>query len=180
MNQTIQIGLLHNATQQPLNNFLNIGTWNQQGLDCPDEAFVLGSLNTSGTGDLYNCPQRFQGTTHGREGLVESIAEIGLCRSIYHDSCWLYSLQTGFVFPGWHENNNSVQVEVGNYEPLFSTVELWDYDDGSANDLVCINAAYLPGRSTLEWANTDEMVILPGTYASDESCQVTLTVDAIP
>ncbi|KAA3643271.1 MAG: hypothetical protein DWQ07_22405 [Chloroflexi bacterium] len=172
--------VIHPNSSGAVNNFLNIGTWNQQGLDCPDEAFTFGSLDTFGTGNLYNCPQRFQGTTHGREGLVESIAEIGLCRSIYHHSCWSYSLQSGFGYPGWHENNNSVKVEVGNYEPLFFTVELWDYDDGSANDLVCINAAYLPGRSTLEWANTDEMLILPGTYASDESCQVTLTVDAIP
>lgn len=128
------------------NNFIKMGTWDKQNGDCSDD---------TGTGSNHrnSCPRILGNGSH-------NLANLPLCHSTDYteDGDWQctynYAPNSGLI-TSYETGQNGITVNVADGDAVTMWVILWDWDDGSANDLVCWGFIDLASKSNFEWDATD-------------------------
>jgi hypothetical protein len=117
---------------------LNLGYWGWSGSDCPDDSFTwLGlpnyiSLNSAGIS--LECPLEVKnGDT--------SLAEQALCASNTYSHC----------VGSYSNNNNKIQITVGDGSRIRVAVHAMDYDENSGDDDVCHAETWIGPESIFGW-----------------------------
>jgi len=146
---------------QPLENYwyLNLATWNEQGANCPDETLHGDDYFTSpGSG----CPPKIWDGTY-------ILSDFEICQSTSKKDC-----DTEF-----QQNNNTLRIKVEDGDALGLEVAIYDWDDASANDLVCEGIIMTQAKSQTEWANTkNEAFTIPTNKTDSGQCQVQGVINA--
>jgi hypothetical protein len=137
--------------------YLNLATWDEQGDECPDDTHDW--FTSPGSG----CPPTVWNGSY-------NLSLFELCQGESKKYC-----DTGFL-----QKNNTQQVFVKDGDALGLEVLIYDWDDASANDLVCQGAIITPSKSLADWANThnETYTIITGTTDSGQ-CTVQIEINAV-
>jgi Putative zinc-finger len=136
-------------------HFLNLGIWDEQDDDCVDDTVFYTPQEMENS--LYaGCPTFF--TFEPQNG-----ADLFLCASTDYTTC-SYSTTLGSPIPGspvttftfFEPTNNTLRVLVSQGDGLSLEVVLEDWDDASANDLLCYATLDIHARSEAEWIATHD------------------------
>jgi hypothetical protein len=136
--------------------YFNLATWDEQGGECPDDNHDW--FTSPGSG----CPPIvFNGSY--------DLSAFELCHGTSKKYC-----DTGFM-----TNNNTQEVLVNEGDSLAIEVKIMDWDDASANDLVCEGAIITPSKSLSDWANThnDTYSLVTSTTDSGQ-CTVQIVLNS--
>jgi hypothetical protein len=151
--------------------YLNIATWQDHHADCPlenqDAFFLEGELTFKG------CPHHFYNET-------VSFASLYACDSSYRDKCSIQLGPNHHAFTSFEDGNDNIIVDVGDGDALHLHVEFWDYDELSADDLLCVGHVTLEGRNIFEWSQVSESGAFISPPQSSGSCSITFHVQAVP
>ena len=139
------------ASTESQNWYLNFAPWNEQASGCPDESF--GNLGTSGG---MSCPKLFN------DGIYD-LADVALSLADSYDP--------------WYEDykfdNNTLLLSIEEYDSLTLSVKLVDWDDGSANDLVCQGNFQIQSQSIFDWYKVkDQKFGITGSLTDSGYCQI--------
>lgn len=148
------------------NNFIKMGTWDKQDSDCSDD---------TGTGSNHrpSCPRILGNGTH-------NLANLPLCLSTDYtgDSNWqcsyFYAPNAALV-TNYQTGQNSLTVDVTDGDAITMWVILWDWDDASANDLVCWGFVDISSKTIFEWHATDGQgfgIIAFGDVNTGSNCNI--------
>lgn len=131
------------------NNFLKIGTWQEQASNCPDDTGAFVSSPPPG------CPQVFKNGTH-------NLYNVPMCRATDYTKgskfqCVVQVASNYKVIDDFATNNNKLRVEVQDGDGINLAVAIYDWDDRSADDLVCwsVNSDFAGGFNIFQWDAMD-------------------------
>lgn len=146
------------ARSESQTRYLNFARWNEQHASCPDESFSgYESLDTGG-GLGIGCPQTFTNGTYNLGGLV-------LSQTDSYDPTWSKV--------EWGLGNNTVRLLIEEYDSLELKVKIVDWDDASANDLVCQATIQIPSMSIFDWYKVkDQTFTIIGKLSDGTSCTI--------
>ncbi|KAA3645263.1 MAG: hypothetical protein DWQ07_12365 [Chloroflexi bacterium] len=155
--------------------YLNIATWQSQHEDCPDDTGPIGEFEQDLAGNAADgCPHEVFGGTYG-------IWELYACDSAFHDKCASkigHSLQN--PSPGFVIGNDNLVINIGDGDSIDLHVEFWDYDEASADDLLCVGHVNFEARNIFQWAVVDETSAFVAPTQSSGNCSISFTVQAVP
>ncbi|MCK5316805.1 MAG: hypothetical protein KAJ55_02760 [Anaerolineales bacterium] len=148
------------AKSESQTRYLNFAPWNEQRANCPDESFTIGGLNTGGGID---CTKTFS------DGIYD-LADVALSQANSYDP--------------WQEdykvNNNTFLLTIEEYDSLTLSVKIVDWDDGSANDLVCEGSFQIPSQSIFEWYKVKNQKFgITGPLTGSGYCQIKGIMNAV-
>jgi hypothetical protein len=139
-----------------LMTYLHLATWDEQGDYCPDD--VTDYFTTPGSG----CPPHlFNGSF--------DLSTLYLCQSSYKRRC-----ETGFL-----TNNNTLRVAVKHGDAIGLKLEIYDWDDGSDNDLVCEQTVFTPTQSLEQWSNYHKVHPVDTTTTDSGQCSIQVEIKAV-
>jgi hypothetical protein len=139
-----------------LMTYLHLATWDEQGDYCPDD--VTDYFTTPGSG----CPPHlFNGSF--------DLSTLYLCQSSYKRRC-----ETGFL-----TNNNTLRVAVKHGDAIGLKLEIYDWDDGSDNDLVCERTVFTPTQSLEQWSNYHKVHPVDTTTTDSGQCSLQVEIKAV-
>jgi hypothetical protein len=158
--QSVEVYGYLRASSETMTRYLNWATWNEQADACPDESPNVGFE----TGGQLGCPQFFI------NGIYDLKAK-PMCQSELFYEC---------TESGWATNNNTIRLVITEYDSLSLAVKLVDWDDASANDLVCQAKIQLPNQSIYEWHKIkDQKFALTGSLTDSGKCQIKGVMNAV-
>jgi hypothetical protein len=156
--QDVEVYGFLRATSESETRYLNFAPWNQQAYGCPDESF--GNLGTSGG---MSCPKIFTSGSY-------NLADVALSQG---DSIDPWEIDYQF-------NNNLIRLLIEEYDSLAISVKLVDWDDSSANDLVCQATIHFPSLSIFDWYKVkNQGFTIIGTLSDGTSCQIDGVMNSI-
>jgi len=139
------------------NRYINLATWDEQASFCPDDT-MIDSFSPVGSG----CPQVVYNGPY-------SLGAMELCQGLSKEDC-----DSGFIY-----NNNNLRVFVRDGDTITLEVEIWDWDDSSANDLVCQGAIMITGKSLAEWTSISEGYTIITSPTESGQCTVWVEIHAV-
>ena len=155
--------------------YLNIARWQSQHEDCPDDTGPPGEFEQNLAANAQDgCPHKVFGGTYG-------IWELYACDSAFHDKCASqigHSLQN--PSPGFVIGNDNLIINIGDGDSLDLHVEFWDYDEASADDLLCVGHVNFEARNIFQWAQVNQTSGFIAPTQSSGNCSISFTVQAVP
>jgi len=156
-------------------NYLTIGSWERLADGCPSDT---GDTNAD---DRY-CPERLPNGTHDFNNLY--LLNCGTYKNPFIN-CSIGNL---FYFP--LKSNNTLRVAVAEGDSISITAGLWDYDEISADDWVCMAAvgitavgvfeSGLENKSLFEWGTMqNETFGMFGYGDYGGTCSIIGTINAV-
>lgn len=138
------------SSQLGNNNYLQMGAWDEQYGECPDDTGSFTSSNPPG-----GCTQVFHSGSY-------SLYNVPLCKSSdpHHADKYQCSAQvTSNYTVGdlYQTNNNRLRIDVQDGDGINLAMVFYDWDDASGNDLVCwgFNSDFDSGKSVFQWHAMD-------------------------
>jgi hypothetical protein len=159
---------------------LQIGTWNAQDSDCPDDIFAI---YLQSMGAAPGCPPTLTDGAHPLSDYYMCQANIipnwlgSDCYSANNALGIYFYSPGGGTFDSWQKGNNKLRIRVSDGDALHLVVKLVDWDDLSGNDLVCFAHHTLSSRSISEWSTIDSSFPLTG-FGDPNTCRVDLVINA--
>jgi hypothetical protein len=148
------------ASSGTMTRYLNLATWNEQDSNCPDDSVSL-TLETSGGA---GCPKVLNS---GHYPLDDTV----LCASKSYKNC---------SESGWAVNNNTIRLTVEESDALTLSVKIVDWDDASANDLVCEGTFQIPFQSIFEWQKiVKQPFVIEGALTDSGECRIEGVMNAV-
>jgi hypothetical protein len=140
---------------------LNLGYWGWQGDDCDDD--TVGFILDPGGLDLDpECTLQLGSGDH-------PFSDMYLCSSDTYAHC----------IGNYSQNNNRIQITVGNGSKVRISVHIMDFDDGSGDDTVCQTQTFIGPKSNAEWAGFTTNGELDDVQSS-AGCEVSFHVSPAP
>jgi hypothetical protein len=164
--------------------YLNLAEWDNQYSTCPDEVkkALIGDILVIATGGWF-VPSPFwydyentmePGCTHTFFEANFDLSSVRMCQATTKYECKLEGTPTSYAF-----HNNTLRVTVDGGDALTLEVKLVDWDDASANDLVCEGAVITPSKSLAEWANTHDTYTIITSTTDSGQCNVEVEINAV-
>jgi len=145
---------------------LKLAKWGN--FDCSHpEGFSLDATS----GIPTHCPRSYGNGGH-------SIADMLLCTAVSFDQC-----TSGYedVSEDFYANNNTIHLTVEEGDQIVLQVMLMDWDDASANEVVCFVTLATESKTLQQWANTvGQVFTLSQAFNGDAACNVTASVSVAP
>ncbi len=140
--------------------YINFAPWNQQASSCPDDSVSLTLQSGGGLG----CPKIWT------EGYYP-LSETPLCTSQSYKSC---NLNT------WNDGNNTIRLVVRESDAMTLSIKLVDWDDASANDVICQGAFTIESQSIFEWKKiTTQNFTINTAKTSSGQCRIEGVIRAV-
>jgi hypothetical protein len=139
---------------------LNLGRWGWSGSDCINDV-VSFTLNSTGVGP--ECP------LSTKEGNI-SLSEHEMCASNTYSHC----------VGSYSENNNKIQVTVGDGSRIRISVHAMDYDTDSADDNVCDVETWIGPESISGWHGFTTSGQMSQGDNGSASCKVFFHIEPSP
>ena len=135
-------------------HYLKFGTWAEQDGDCPDDEDPDGAVHAGVPRTVAEwADEMASGCPVPIEDEAVPLATFHLCESVLHDSCFVDNILGYYhTYPSYQLANTTLRNEVDPGDELTLRFEVWDWDDGSADDLVCFGHLDL---SAEEWATVE-------------------------
>ena len=137
--------------------------------NCPDDIDFFGIPGL----DQPGCPPQLRNGTY-------DLSNFHLCVSDDGIQCgWpAFVEKTGHAYV-WNTNNNTAPIEVVEGTSLVILVVLYDFDEISDSDHVCLATHLIPSRSLLDWAKVKGETFTMADYLHDAWCEVYGVINAV-
>jgi hypothetical protein len=171
--QTVELyGDLAVQTTSGVTRRLSLGNSDSSARDsagCPNED-VFNGFHTNGLAGVGCLGSYWNGTT--------SLGDVEMCLTDISWSCWLTSTnaQTSYAL-----HNNTIKVPVSDGDSIGVSVDVWDYDSASADDLVCSSQSITVPMTLFQWASSapQTLSLSSGDFGSG-SCSIHVTIKVTP
>jgi hypothetical protein len=137
--------------------YLLVDEWGTEG------AFEVEEVQSKVGGSPYTNPPPFE------------LENVPLCHSTTKYSCTHEGQSTSFA-----TENNTIRVYVTHLDALKLQVKLVDYDEASADDVVCVGTKLTPSKTLSEWNSiVGTTYIIQGETTDSGTCTVRVFVEAV-
>ncbi|MCW5876728.1 MAG: hypothetical protein KIS85_07565 [Anaerolineales bacterium] len=155
------------------NNYIKMGTWDKQDSDCSDDT-------GPGSNHRPSCPRILGNGTH-------NLANIPLCLSTDYTQAnnWQCTFQyapNAALITSYQTGQNSLTVDVSGGDAITLWVILHDWDDASANDLVCWGFTKFPSMNNFQWHAMDGKsfsIVAFGDVNTGSTCNISGSITVV-
>lgn len=158
--QDIEVSGYLRSSSESMTRYLNLGTWNQQGSQCPGKPYNS-LLETGGT---TSCSNIISSGSY-------DLGDMSLCESNSYYSC---------SESGWEVNNNMVRLVIEEYDSLTLSVKIGDWNSAFAYDQVCQGSIQIPSQSVFDWHKIKKQKFsITGVLPGGGECKIEGTMNAV-